>query len=309
VNKTYSVKHRKHIDLTGLSGFLRSEWRDQFHLDGHHMQIIEEVVFLCANVEFIRDIENIRRLILKKCPEVVIPTTNYYMAKGLLVTICRQLYGPYRKSIQSIIEKYKLLPPLYWQDQFRQLDSNIKDEMRGSNFYGKQISKKEARLLAIEEIAEDIELTLLDSIVLRNEPFDTKESYPFWVNPLFTRKTDHLGGITIKLNKVGIPHLEIGFPPYATLSDMQAILKQNYKKIQEHREAHLPVSKKRDHRKDNLPKMIDAYLMHISGEGKPTIANFLDKRYGGSISYEGVMQLLNRMNAEASRFSSGKQET
>jgi hypothetical protein len=305
-----TVLTKNYIDLSDLANFLRSDWRKQFNLDGHHMQLVEEVVFLCANDDFIRDVENIRKQILKKYPKLNIPTSNHRQAERILGFIYEHLYKPYKKSIEKLIEKYKLLPHLYWRDKFFMLDSKIEDEITDAkDYYDEKITKKEARFRAIKKITDDIDLELLDSIIIRNKPFDRYDGYPFWINPYLTRKTNELTGITINLEKEGIPYLEIGFPPYATLPEMQKLLKNNYNKIQEYRERYLSVPAKRDHRKDNLPKMIDAYLLDTQGKKKATIANILDEKYGSSITFEGVTQLVKRMKTEANRFSHNKQET
>lgn len=302
-------KSKISIDLTDLSYFLRNDVSKDFNITNHYMQMIEEVVFLCTNRDFISDIIDVRKKILKKYPRMEIPTLNTRKAEVFLGHIYEFWYEPYKKLIQILLDKYKLLPNVYWQDKLLFLDSKIDDELDDARENDEKISKKEARLLALEDALENTELYLLDSIILRNKPFDKRDIFPFWANPYFTRKTNELGGIKINIKKDLFSHLEISFPPYTTLQEMQQLLKDNYKKIQEYREKQLPLPSKRDHRKDNLPKMIDAYMLYINGEDKSIIANFLDARYGGSITFEGVTQLITRIQLEGERFNQNKQET
>jgi hypothetical protein len=288
------VKQKEYIDITDLSNFLRSDWMKRFNLDGDYMQLIEEVVFLCVNESFINDIQSIRQMILKKYPKLNIPASNQYQAEAIVDFIYKNLHEDYKKSAKKIVEKYKLLPELYWEDMFFVFDGKIKEEIRKENAFN---------------ATNNMNLKLLDSIVVRNKPFDENDAFPFWANPYFTRKTDELGGITINLKNNGLPFLQIGFPPYATIQEMQKLIKENYQQIQEYREKHLPLPIQRDHRKDNLPKMIDAYMLNVKGERKAVIANFLDKRYGGNISFEAINQLVNRIKTESNRFNQNKQET
>jgi len=309
MKEVMTVLIKNYIDLSDLSEFLRSDCNKSLKLDNIHCQVIEEITFLCANDDFIKNVISIRKQILKKYPKLDIPTSNLYRAKRILGFIYKHFYKSYKKSITILIKKYKLLPHLYWSDKFFMLDSEIENQLEHARDYYDKITKKEARMLAIEEITDDIELELLDSIIIQNKPHNKLSGFPFWANPYFTRKTSELGGLTMKVNKDAISYLEIGFPPYATLPEMQKLLKKHYKEIQIYREAHLPVSVRRDHRKDNLPKMIDAYLLDAQGNGKVTIANILDEKYGGNITLEGVTQLIKRIKAETNRFNHGKQET
>lgn len=297
------------IDITDLSDFLRSDWCKQFNFDGHRMQLVEEVTFLCASQDFIKDIEAIRKRLLKKYPKLNLPVSNRREAERILRAIYFGFYEPYKKSIKALIQKYKLLSHIYWQDKFFLLDDRTEDEIEDAKDNDEEITKGEARFRAMEELLEDFDLVLLDNIIIRNKPFSKDNVFLSWANPYFTRKISELSSITININKEGMNELEISFPPYATLPEMQALLKKNYKKIQEYREAHLPLTSKRDHRKDNLPKMIDAYMLDIQGKSKAEIANVLDERYGGNTSFEAISQLVSRMKTEASRFSKGKQET
>jgi hypothetical protein len=269
------IKELNYIDIADLSDFLRSDWAENLNLDGNYMQIIEEVVFLCINDDFIKDIGIIRKKILKKYPKFNIPTSIPHQASEIVCFVYENFYKDYKDSIKGIIEKYKLLSPMYHQEEFM----------------------------------EDTSLQILDSIIFLNKPFDNSDAFPFWANPYFTKKTDELGGITIKITKDPIPYLEIGFPPYANIQEMQKIIKKNYDKIQEYRNKNLPLLKQRDHRKDNLPKMIDAYMLSIQGKSKEKIAIELDKKYENEISFEGVNQLIKRIKSEAKRFNKEKQET
>ena len=89
---------------------------------------------------------------------------------------------------------------------------------------------------------------------------------------------------------------------YATLSEMQKLLKDKYKEIQRYRNKHLPVSIKRDHRKDVLPKMIDAYVLEAQGKNSVLIAKFLDEKYKDENTFENVYMLVKRIKEEAKRF-------
>jgi len=300
---------KNYIDLTDLADFLIDKKHNLFALDNHSMQVIEEVAFLCANENFISDINNIRKQLIKKSPKLSIPRGTSYKSEQVLRFIYIHQYKLYKKSVENIIEKYKLLPELYWQDKFFMLDSSIDSKISNKKSFGEKINKKEIRLNVTEEALDDINLDLIDNIIILNKPFDKYDGYPLWANPYFTRKANKIGNTTIKIKKEGIPSLEIGFPAYATLPEMQAILKQSYKKIQEYRASKLPVPAKRDHRKDNLPKMIDAYMLNAKGEDKTTIAVFLDDKYDDNLSFEAVAQLIIRMKKETNRFNRQKQES
>lgn len=303
MNNPVATQNNSYIDITDLSDFLRNNGRRWVNLDGHYMQVIEEVSFLCVNDNFIRDIIDTRKRLLKSHPGLNIPTDNTRQAESILGYVYEHSYKLYKNLIAKLIDKYKLLPSLYWKDKFYFLASEIETRLGSTIFPGEKLSKSEARNEAIESIIEDMDLELLDSLILRNKPFDMHDGLPFWANPGLTRKTIGRGDISMNLKKTGRPRLEIGFPPYATLPDMQAILKDNYKMIQEYREANLPVLSKRDHRKDNLPKMIDAYMLHTQGKSLKSIANILDKRYGDYNLYEGVSQMISRIKSESKRFN------
>lgn len=304
---TQISQNPKYIDIAEISDFLRSNESKQFNLDGSQMQLIEEVAFLCVNVNFIEDVNKIRNQLLKKNAKLNIPATHYRQAESILGYVYYNYYSQYKKFIEDLIYKYKLLPSIYWKDKLLFLDNDIEDEVREAKEDGIKITKKEAYNIALEKKVEDIELELLDSIIISNKPFSKHDGYPFWANPYFTRKI--ASDITIKLKKDGVARLEIGFQPYATLPEMKKVLKDNYKKIQEYRELHLPITQRRDHRKDNLPKMIDAYMLNLRGDKITSIANFLDEKYGGDISFEGVNQLISRIKLESRRFNRTKQET
>jgi hypothetical protein len=301
MNNITTKQPQNYIDISDLSKFLVNDWSKQFNLDSHKMQIIEEVVFLCANDEFIKDIQKIRAKLRKRHPKLDLPTSEYRKVENILGFLYEYSYKEYKNSIEGLIKKYKLIPTIYWRDKLFMLDSIINDEIKDARDDKEKITKKEAFSRVLERLSDHLDPELLDYIIILNKPFDIHEGFPFWVNPYITR--EQLTDITINLKRQGLPYLEIGFPPYANLKEMQTILKANYKKIQEYREANLPLPVKRDHRKDNLPKMIDAYMRTVLGDKETTVAIFLDKRYGGSISFEGVKQLVSRMKKEADRFN------
>lgn len=296
-----SKQSPNYIDISDLSAFLVSNWSKQFNLDSHKMQIIEEVAFLCANDKFIEDIKKIRTKLLKKHPKLDLPTLSYHKAERILGFLYEHSYKTYRGLVEDLIEKYKLIPTIYWRDKLFLLDSKIDEEIRDARDDNEKITKKEAFSRVIKRLSDHLDPELLDYIIILNKPFDTHEGYPFWVNPYITR--EQLTDITINLKRHGLPYLEIGFPPYANLKEMQTILKTNYQRIQEYRQSNLPLPAKRDHRKDNLPKMIDAYMLTVKGNTQTTIANHLDKQFGGEISFEGVKQLVSRIKTEANRFN------
>lgn len=283
-----------YIDLTDVVALLNRQTFDKYQL-----QIIEEVVFLCVNESFIQDIENIRKWMLGKYPKMPIPTKNLWRAEGILGFIYRKHYKKYKNLIAELIEKYKLISNLYWQDKFAHLDMKIKDEMEDE-----KISQKEARSRAIEEISDNIDLELLDSIIIRNKPFDTSDGFPFWCNPYFTRKLlNGIKPITMNIKKDWITQMEIGFPAYATLPEMQKLLKDNYKEIQIYRQKHLPLKAIKDSRKSSLAKMIDAYLFYLEGKNNARIAVELDKKYGGDLTLDAVNVLIKRLKQESFRFN------
>lgn len=197
------------------------------------------------------------------------------------------------------------------------LESDIRDEIEDSrDFWGsKPISKSEARFNVVEEKLEDYPLNLMDNIVLRNSPFRLDDVYPFWANPYFTRKVSEGFPIPVKVERKSHRALiHIGFPAYASLSEMIDLLKQNFSEIQKERAKSLPVPPKKDYRKVGLEKSIDAYTMFVNGQRPERIAIELDKKYGGEHTFESIQILINRMKEEAKRFDKSleiekKQET
>jgi len=308
LEKTPTLDEEAHINLVDLSVFLRSNRIKEFKLDTHHFEIIEEVVFLCANTNFVNDINKIRKKILKKYPRLPLPVSNYIEAEYVLKFIYTHFYSQYKNLVEEILKKYKRLPNMYWQDKFLFLESKVDDIIKKGKFCGNKVGKKEALFLAMEEMTDNINLELIDSLIIRNAPFQAGDGFPFWVNPFLTRKTAELGGITVNLRKGPINLIEIGFPPYATLTEMKELLTDQYEKIQEYRNKTLFLPIKRDHRKDNLPKMIDAHTLNLQGKSDEEIAIILDAKYGGDITFEAVRQLIKRMGLEADKFSH-KQKT
>jgi hypothetical protein len=285
------------IDLSDLVDFLNSDL-DLFELDSHHMQIIEEVVYLCINPDFLFDVHVARSEILRRFPKMNIPSTNTDQTKNILNLLAQKFNEEYKKKIRAIVKKYKLLPSLYWKDHFGFTPLRVKELMsRGKD-------KKTAQFYAYEESENTLLPSILDSVIIQNTVFDKREVWPHWLNPYFTRKLIDKNYLNIEIEKDNPETvLKILFPPYSTLSEMKQMLSDNYKKIQKMREKELPVLAKRDHRKDALPKMIDAYTMERQGLDIAKISYAIDKKYGGDSTFEGIDKLITRLKEESSRFN------
>lgn len=297
-----------YIDLFDLSSFLKSKSVEDYKFDGHHYQIIEEVVFLSANKNFISDILSARLKIQKRFPDLILPTDNIYKAKQILRLLYISFYEEYKTIISDLISEYKLLPDLYWRDKIFSLNRETEKLLDDHEFSGDKITKDEANSIALDSLLEDVDLDLLDNIIICNKPFNKADGFPFWINPFLTRKTNELMGLRMEVLQNPIPYLNIGFPIYASLIEMQKMLKENYQAIQDFRVNNIQWKDKRDHRKDNLPKMIDAYLLDKVGKDKLQISIELEKEYGTEISFEAVGQLIKRFQDEANKMGK-KQET
>lgn len=80
------------IDLQDIATFLN---RKKWPLDNNQRQILEEVVFLCVNESFIKDVQRIRKYFIKKHPRIAIPTTSTRQAEAVV----RFLYLRHHKKI------------------------------------------------------------------------------------------------------------------------------------------------------------------------------------------------------------------
>lgn len=288
-----------YIDLTDLVSLLgNKKWK----FDNNQMQIFEEIVFLCINDNFIKDVQKIRAYFIKKHPNIAIPARDTFQAEAVVRYLYMKHHKKYRQFIDELIKKYKLIAPLYWQDKLQFIESAIEDEIRDNSYHFTKMSKGEARFNVIEEKLEDYPLNLMDNIILRNSPFQLDDAYPFWNNPYFTRKLSEGIGLSVSIEDKYGTKLNIGFPPYASLSEMINLLKKNYKKIQEERAEFLAVPAKKDYRKSELKKSIDAYMMYVKGEKIERIAVELDRLYGGEHTFESINKMVERMKKEAERF-------
>jgi hypothetical protein len=301
INKINKQKNENRIDLSGLI------WLSGHgSFNNHQMQILEEVAFLCINRNFVERVNKARVALKNKFVKVEFPIENTWRAERFLEVIYRYYYKQYKSFIEGMLKDFKLLPSLYWRDKLEFLEMDIEDYLREERWFGgrdMKISKREAREEMLDKALEDSFLELLDSIIIRNAPLK-KGELPLWCNQHLTRGMK--GIFPVELKKDGVPGVQITFPIYATLSEMQKLLKENYNKIQKIRSAATPLLAKRDHRKDNLAKMLLAHELFQQGKSLAKISVELDKIFGGYISFEGVRVLVQRAEKEASRF---KQET
>lgn len=290
---------KNYIDIGDLSDLLANK---RWHFDKHQMQIFEEIVYLCINDSFIKDVQKIRSYFIKKYSNIAIPTNNTYKAEAVVRFLYIKHHKKYKKLVEELIKKYKLIPWLYWEDKLRFINMYIEDELKERDHFDRKISKSEARFNAIEEKLEDYPLNLMDNIILRNSPFQRDDAFPFWNNPYFTRKP--MAGLSMPMSIVRKHQaiINIGFPAYSSLSEMIELLKKNFKKIQEYRATELPVPAKKDYRKSELKKSIYAYMMYIKGEKIERIAIELDKKYGGEHTFESIIKIVERMKKDSERF-------
>jgi hypothetical protein len=290
------------IDLRSLLDFLNSGFTELLGLDSHDMQIIEEVVFLCLNPDFILDVNILRGEIIKKFPNLNIPASNYDQARSIVVSLGFNHYEFYRSKIYEIISRYNLIPALYWNDRFKFYRFDVPDFMSEDG-----MTREQAELEAQRKLDHTYQMQILDFIFILNTVFDESEGTPSWINSNYTRKAilDNQLSLDVE-HSYHETTLNVSFPPYANLTEMQQLLAKNYKRIQEYRSKHLPLSPKKDRRKTALPKMLDAYLMNRAGYGVMGISLALDSKYGTESTFEGVTKLIERMHQEVTRFDLDK---
>lgn len=290
----------QYIDVGDLADYIRKE-----KSDNDQLQIFEEVFFLCCNSQFVEDINKIRTMIESEIPDIKLPTYTEYNNSSILNLIYKKIYPTYKEAIRILIKKYKLISSIYWLDYYEWIENRIKMEMSIE-----KISRVEAIKKIIEEKLNLKKLNLLDSIIIRNKLFDSRDEDLSWCNTYITRKSlKNIMYINIKSNSFET-NIWIGFPPYATLSEMQKLLKDNYEFIQEYRESKLPILKKRDHRKDNLAKIMDIYYLNSIGLNKTKLAVKLDEKYNQDTTLESINIMLKRIKKESERFlNKDKQET
>lgn len=294
--------HLLSINLNGLVAFLNSKCVERFKLDSHHMQIIEEVVFLCLNESFIRDIQMMRSKIQTYFPDTFLPTQNTRQTRDLALLLGLKWHEKYKENINQIVRKYNLIPSLYWRDQFSLAHGRVLDKIQD-----KGVSKLEAENEIWNDRHNFYLPSLLDWIILQNTVFDPEEAWPSWINPHITKKSDSPLMFNMNIEEqFGITNLKISFPPYASLTEMKKILTDNYAKIQNFREERLPMPAKKDRRKTALPKMIDAYLMTKDGFNTAKITLALEEKYQSEMTFENVSKLIQRLEIGISRFNRDK---
>ncbi len=265
--------------------------------DDHDMQIIEELVYLCINEDFVFDVNLIRSTIQRWYPKFLIPTDSMDSTKIVRNFIAQNHSDAYRKRIEKLIKKYKLIPSLYWHDHFRFTPFKVKEYISERG-----MSKERAQFMAYEDAEFTFLPPILDNIIIQNTVYDEREGPPYWLNSNFTRK-QHSGKLSIEIEKDSAETvLKVSFPPYCNLKEMQRLLQTNYKEIQKEREKELPVPARKDSRKQALPKALDAYIMQRKGMKLSEIAVRLDEKYSDDLTFEAINKLIKRLVQESSRF-------
>jgi hypothetical protein len=288
-----------HISISPLADIIRNE---KIKFDDFQMQIFEEVFYLCVNDNFIKDVWNIRKEITKKHPNKKIPTTDTEEAEEIVRLLYLKNYRFYKEKMESLLKKYKLIHPLYWDNKLKWIEV---EEIELAIIFKK---KPRINLSNNKEAQKKLECypsNLLDNIVFRNSPFQKDDGLPFWNNSYFTRKTMPTVGNSYHINYDGYaPKLTVSFPVYASLTEMKKILADNYGEIKKYRAEKLPLSDKKDYRKNELSKSIDAYSMSVLGKNFSQIAYELDKKYAGmEHNIDSVRKLIKRLKKESERFN------
>jgi hypothetical protein len=304
VDNTSKSASKDFIDLTDLSDYLNDGiLGKKDKLDKKYNQIIEEVVFLCGNRNFIRDIVNLRQMIMNEMPGITLPVEDHLYASHIRQAVYCGFFKVYKKAVKQIIKRYKILPQIYWKNVLKNLKSDVQIELIKDGGIPSDGSKAYFNTKVVTKTLLHCPLELLDLIIFTNKPFCSKNMFsPYWADPKITRGEPILPMFINPDVNDDDSYLYIGFPPYATSEEMQGLIKKQYDIIQKYREKHLPLLPKRDHRKDNLPKMIDAYMLSMAGKSRVQICRALEEKYGPDLTFEAVDLLIRRFKDETKRF-------
>lgn len=297
------ISTKAYIDLSGVSDFLKDNTSPS---ENAVRQILEEVVFLCINENFLKDVQSIRKIISIAYPNITLPISSAPIVEDFVRLLYTKFYVIYTSLMEDLIKKYKLIPSIYWRNKLELIDSCIWCRIyksKDGHETHPPMKYMEDRAIRINRALKNLPLGLMDNIILRNSPIPKDDNFPLWANPYFTRS--RYEGFPLSMRIDENPHqtmLNIGFPAYASLSEMITILRDNFNEIQKFRSEQLPIPNRKDARKNEIGKSIDAYTMSMDGLGLTKIANKLDIKYGGDYTFEGVQKLIKRMKDESKRF-------
>ena len=288
--------------------FSIGEWDIEF--DAFDRQFIEEICYLCVHPNFLNDIHNLREKIF--CwTNTRLPERAFTGAFEILEKVYHENYLEYRKSIEDIVSRYKLVKSFYWFDFFESQECCLNayldephevfwaDCCARSYSFGHNPIKR----LSNENLKDFqyLDISLLDRIILCNQLI-FKHEMPIKLKKYHSRRASS-AQIDLKESNSIIFH----FPLYATVEDAKKIISDCWPSIQQDRQSITPVLKQKDHRKKVLNKDIKIFQMYVDGRNNEGIATELDEGFHPNAtdivtSADGVRKSIQRTVKELKRF-------